>query len=58
VDLLAKVAAYWQQVSASQQDPGTSQTRPAPPGSKAPTGQRAAVSTPAPQRPGRGNTSR
>ena len=58
VDLLAKVAAYWQQVSASQQNPGTSQTRPAPPSSKAPRGQRTAVSTPAPQRPGRSNTSR
>jgi len=31
VDLLAKVAAYWQQVNASQQNRGTSQTRPAPP---------------------------
>ena len=29
VDLLAKVTAHWQQVSASQQNPGTSQTRPA-----------------------------
>ena len=36
VDLLAKVAAYWQQVSASQQDPGTSQTRPAPPAARHP----------------------
>ena len=27
VDLLAKVAAHWQQVSASQQNPGTSPTR-------------------------------
>lgn len=58
VDLLAKVAAHWQQVSASQQNPGTSQTRPAAPGSKAPRGQRTAVSTPAPQRPGRSNTNR
>jgi DNA-binding MarR family transcriptional regulator len=58
VDLLAKVAAYWQQVSASQQNPGTSQTRPAPPSSKAPRGQRTAVSTPAPQHLGRSNTSR
>jgi len=57
VDLLAKVAAHWQQASASQQNPGTSQARPAP-GSKAPAGQRTAVSTPAPQRPGRSNTSR
>jgi hypothetical protein len=57
VDLLAKVAAHWQQVSASQQDPGTSQTKPAAPGSKAPKGQRTAVSTPMSQRPGRSNTS-
>ena len=58
VDLLAKVAAHWQQASASQQNPGTSQTRPAPPGSTAPTGPRTAVSTPAPPRPGRSNSSR
>ena len=58
VDLLAKVAAHWQQVSASQQNPGTSQTRPAAPSSKAPRGQRTAVSTPAPQRLGRSNTNR
>ena len=58
VDLLAKVAAHWQQVSASQQNPGTSQTRPAPPISKAPRGQRTAVSTPAPRHLGRSNTSR
>jgi DNA-binding MarR family transcriptional regulator len=58
VDLLAKVAAHWQQVSASQQNPGTSQTRPAATSSKAPAGQRTAASTPAPQRPGRSNTSR
>ena len=51
VDLLAKVAAHWQQVSASQQDPGTSQTRPAAPSSKAPTGQRTAASTPTPSVP-------
>ena len=58
VDLLAKIAAYWQQVSASQQDPDTSQTRPAPTSSKAPTGQRTAVSTPTTRRPGRSSTSR
>ena len=58
IDLLAKVAAHWQQVSASQQDPGTSQTGPAPPRSTAPRGQRTAVSTSTPQRPGRSNTSR
>ena len=58
VDLLAKVAAHWQQVSASQQNPGTSQTRPAAPTSKAARGQRTAVSTPTPQRLGRSNTSR
>ena len=58
VDLLAKVAAHWQQLSASQQNPGTSQTRPAAPGSKAPRGQRTAASTPTPRRPGRSNTSR
>ncbi len=34
VDLLAKVAAHWQQVSASQQNPGASQTRPTAPSSK------------------------
>ena len=58
VDLLAKVAAHWQQVTASQQNPGTSQTGPAAPASKAPRGQRTAVSTPTPQRLGRSNTSR
>ncbi|HEV3288236.1 MAG TPA: MarR family transcriptional regulator, partial [Streptosporangiaceae bacterium] len=58
VDLLAKVAAHWQQASASQQNPGTSQTSPAAPGSKAPRGPRTAVSTPAPQRLGHSNTSR
>jgi DNA-binding MarR family transcriptional regulator len=58
VDLLAKVAAHWQQVSASQQNPGTSQTRPAAPSSTAPRGQRTAASTPTPQRPGRSNTNR
>jgi DNA-binding MarR family transcriptional regulator len=62
VDLLAKVAAHWQQVSASQQNPGTSQTRrgrgePAAmtAGSRS---QRTAVSTPTPKRLGRRNTSR
>src|SRR6476646_10685616 len=50
VDLLAKVAAHWQQVSSSQQNPGTSQSRPTAPSSKAPTGQRTAASTPTPQR--------
>ena len=58
VDLLAKVAAYWQQVSASQQNSGTSQTRPAPTSSKAPGGQRTAVSTPTTRRLGRSSTSR
>ena len=58
VDLLTKVAAYWQQVSASQQNPGTSQTRPTPASSKAPRGQRTAVSTPTTRRPGRSSTSR
>ena len=58
VDLLAKVATHWQQVSASQQNPGTSQTRPAPASSKAPRGQRTAVSTPTTRRPGRSSTSR
>src|ERR1700749_2971804 len=56
VDLLAKVAAHWQQVSASQHNPGTSQTSPAAPRGKAPAGQHAAVSTPTPPRPGRSNT--
>jgi DNA-binding MarR family transcriptional regulator len=58
VDLLAKVAAHWQQVSASQHNPGTSQTGPTGPSSEAPKGQRTAVSTPTPQRLGRSNTSR
>jgi len=58
VDLLAKVAAHWQQVTASQQNPVTSQTVPAAPASKAPRGQYTAVSTPTPQRLGRSNTSR
>ena len=58
VDLLAKVAAYWQQITASQQNPGTSQTGPAAPASKAPRGQYTAASTPMPQRLGRSNTSR
>ena len=34
VDLLAKVAAHWQQVSASHQNPAPSQTRPAPRGAR------------------------
>src|SRR6266487_375936 len=42
----------------SQQNPGASQTRPTAPSSKAPRGQRTAVSTPTPQRLGRSNTSR
>jgi len=58
VDLLTKVSAYWQQVSASQQNPGTSQTMPTAPSSKAPRGQRAAVSTPTPQRLGPSSTIR
>ena len=58
VDLLAKVAAHWQQVSASQQNPGTSQTRPTAPGSTAPRGQRTAASTPTPHHLGRSNTNR
>jgi DNA-binding MarR family transcriptional regulator len=58
VDLLAKVAAHWQQASASRQNPGTSQTGPTGPSSEAPKGQRTAVSTPTPQRLGRSNTSR
>jgi DNA-binding MarR family transcriptional regulator len=58
VDLLTKVSAYWQQVSASQQHPDTSQTMPTAPSSKAPRGQRTAVSTPTPQRLGRSNTIR
>jgi DNA-binding MarR family transcriptional regulator len=58
VNLLATIADHWQQVSASQQDPGTSQARPAAPSSKAATGQRAAVSRPLHQRPGRSDTSR
>ncbi len=58
VDLLAKIAAHWQQVSASRQNPGTSQTRPTAPSSKAPRSQRTAVRTPTPQRLGHSNTSR
>jgi hypothetical protein len=58
VDLLATVADRWQQVSASQKDPSASQARPAAPTSKPPPGRRAAVSRPARQRAGRGDTSR
>jgi len=58
VDLLATIAEHWQQVSASQQNPGTSQARPAAVSSKAPTGKRAAVSRPVHQRLGRSDTSR
>jgi response regulator RpfG family c-di-GMP phosphodiesterase len=58
VDLLTKVSAYWQQVSASQQNPDTSQTMPTAPSSKAPRGQRTAVSTPTPQRLGPSSTIR
>jgi MarR family transcriptional regulator, lower aerobic nicotinate degradation pathway regulator len=47
VDLLAKVAAHWQEVSASQQHP--SQTGPAAPSSQPPTSKRKAASTPAPR---------
>jgi DNA-binding MarR family transcriptional regulator len=46
VDLLAKVAAHWQQLSASR-------TRPAPQKSQAPSRQRKAVTTPAPRPVGR-----
>lgn len=49
VDLLAKVAAHWQEVSASQQHPATSQTRSAARSSQPPTRKRKAVSTPAPR---------
>ena len=52
--LLAKVAAHWQQLSASHQDLTPSQTRPAPQKSQAPSRRRKAVTTPAP-RPARRN---
>ena len=58
IGLLAKVATHWQQVSASRQDPRTSQTRPTASSSKAPRRPRTAVSTPAPRRVSRRNTSR
>jgi len=47
VDLLAKVAAHWQEVSASQH-PATSQSGPATRSTKPPTRKRKTVSTPAP----------
>ncbi len=50
VDLLAKVAAHWQQVSASQQNPGTSQARPAAPSSKAPSSKAPSSKAPRGQR--------
>jgi DNA-binding MarR family transcriptional regulator len=46
-DLLAKVAAHWQQVSASHQHP--TQTRPAPQKGQAPSRRRKAITTPAPR---------
>jgi DNA-binding MarR family transcriptional regulator len=58
VDLLAKVAAHWQQASASQDNPGTSQTRPTPPrqqGTHRPAHGRQHTHT---QRHGRSNTTR
>ena len=57
VDLLAKVAAHWQQVRASQQQPGTSQTGPAAPTSRAPR-QRTARSASPTRRLSRSGTSR
>jgi DNA-binding MarR family transcriptional regulator len=50
VDLLAKVTAHWQQVSASRQHPAPSETRPAPHKSQAPSRRRKAVTTPRPVR--------
>jgi DNA-binding MarR family transcriptional regulator len=47
VDLLAKVAAHWQEVSANQLHPSTSQTGPESRRSQAPKRQHKAVSTPA-----------
>ncbi len=58
VDLLAKVAAHWQQVRASQQQPGTSQTGPAAPASRAPRRQRTARSASPTRRLSRSGTSR
>jgi DNA-binding MarR family transcriptional regulator len=49
VDLLVKVAAHWQQVSASHQHPTPSQSRPAPHKTQAPSRQRKAVTTPVPR---------
>jgi DNA-binding MarR family transcriptional regulator len=46
VDMLAKVAAHWQEVSASQQHPATSQAGPAARSSQPPTRRRKAFSTP------------
>jgi DNA-binding MarR family transcriptional regulator len=48
VDLLAKVAAHWQEVTASQQHSATSQTGPAARSSQSATRQRKTASTPAP----------
>jgi len=58
VDLLAKVAAHWQQVRASQQQPGTSQTGPAAPTSRAPRRQRTGRSASPTRRLSRSGTSR
>jgi MarR family transcriptional regulator, lower aerobic nicotinate degradation pathway regulator len=47
VDLLAKVAEHWQEVSASREHPATGQTGPAARSSLPPTRRRKTVSTPA-----------
>jgi DNA-binding MarR family transcriptional regulator len=49
VDLLAKIAAHWQETSANQQHPATRQTRPPPRRSHPPARRHKASSTPAPQ---------
>jgi MarR family transcriptional regulator, lower aerobic nicotinate degradation pathway regulator len=48
--LLAKVAAHWQQASASHQQPAPSQTRPAPHNSQPSSRRRRAATTPGPAR--------
>jgi DNA-binding MarR family transcriptional regulator len=48
VDLLAKVAAHWQEVSATQQHPATSKTGPAARISQPPARKRKSVGAPAP----------
>ena len=55
IDLLARIAAHWQQLSAIQPQPGTQQTTPKAAGNQAPTSPRASrrPPTPRPTRNGR-----